>query len=287
MLPAVSRWLRRLAVLALALVAAGGVGYLVLDRPRPGGREAPEAEAMARALHEWLGGDAAWAATGALSWRRGSRGHLWDRRRGLARVDWDGRRVWLRLGDRSGVAERKGRRLEGVELEAALEKGYWMHINDAFWLHPFASMFDPGVRRAVVDGPSGPELLIAYASGGTNPGDAYQWRISADGTPEAWRMWVSILPIGGLEARWSGWTRLPTGLRLSTTQDLGPVHLTVEDLRVGEAMAALEPGADPFAVLLDAPAGGAPSARPSSRPAEAHTETSTAASRPAAAPDGG
>lgn len=244
---------------------------------------------MARALHAWLGGDDAWAATGALSWRRGSRGHLWDRRRGLARVDWDGRRVWLRLGDRSGVAERKGRRLEGVELEAALEKGYWMHINDAFWLHPFASMFDPGVRRALVDGPSGPELLIAYSSGGTNPGDAYQWRIAADGTPEAWRMWVSILPIGGLEARWSDWTRLPTGLRLSTTQDLGPAHLTVEELRVGDTIATLEPDADPFAVLLTAPASG-----PASRPAVADPEappaeaagTSTDTSAPSPAPSG-
>ena len=95
-------------------------------------------------------------------------------------------------------------------------------------------------------------LLVSYASGGLTPGDAYLWRVGPDGTPTAWKLWVSILPIGGVETSWEGWVTLDTGARIST-RHAGPLGLTLEltDVEGAATLDALVDGPDPFAPLFE------------------------------------
>jgi hypothetical protein len=62
-------------------------------------------------------------------------------------------------------------------------------------------------------------------------------------------MWVSILPIPGLEASWEGWTTLPTGARVATEHRVAGLTLRLRDIAAAETLAALEGATDPFAPL--------------------------------------
>jgi hypothetical protein len=62
-------------------------------------------------------------------------------------------------------------------------------------------------------------------------------------------MWVSIVPIGGLEVSWEGWVTLSTGAKISTRHRWGPVELALTDVAAAPTLDALMPGSDPFAEL--------------------------------------
>lgn len=239
------------------VVAAGlvmlGVLYLIVDEPRPTGRQGPEADALVSRLERAVHLDA-WERTGAVRWIfAGKRRHLWDRQRRLARVRWDEVEVLLRLDDRSGIARRAGRRLDGADRREVVEEAYAGWVNDSFWLNPIAHFRGESIERALVsldDGGRG--LLVSYTSGGLTPGDAYLWLPGEEGRPRGWRMWVSILPVGGLEASWEGWQRLETGALIST-RHVGPLGITLElsDVAGAEDLEALLDGEpDPFEPLV-------------------------------------
>jgi hypothetical protein len=225
------------------------VGALMLHRSRPAGERGPEAEALARRMIGAVDGDA-WARTGAVRWTfAGQNAHLWDRRRGLARVRTGDVEVLLRAGQPVGRAWRAGARVTGEDERRLVRKAHEAWINDSFWLNAVVKAFDPGTERARV----GDALLVSYASGGSTPGDAYLWELDAQGRPVSWSMWVSILPIGGVRATWEGWVRLSTGAWISTEHRLaGVVPLRLTDVAGAATLAELEPGPDPFAALLAA-----------------------------------
>ena len=247
-LAAPSRLARTAAVaLAVALaVAACGV-------PRPRVITGPPPDAVARRVQAAVD-TAAWERTGAVRWTFfGGHRHLWDRARDFVRVRWDHDEVLLDLGTLRGVASRDGQPLAADAAAALLDRahGYW--INDAFWLNPVAKMFDPGTRRAIArtrDGSVG--VLVTYASGGRTPGDAYLWLLGPDMRPRAWSMWVSVLPIGGVEVSWEDWTRLATGAWIALRHRTLVLDLRLTDVAGAATLAALEPGPDPFAPLVAA-----------------------------------
>jgi hypothetical protein len=246
------------AIVLLVLTALFGATHLAMrsiSHTLPDGRVAgPEADALARALEASVDGPA-WARTGAVRWlaRTGAR-HLWDRRRGFARVTHGDTTVWLDTATRAGVGERGGQPLEGDALRSALETAYALWINDSFWLNPLVKLFDDGVvrERAYVEyeGRSRTALLASYTKGGLTPGDRYLWIVGDDGRPLAFRIWVSVLPVPGLEITWGGWTQLPTGAWISTEHRLPfGVHASLAEVAGAATLDALEPGPDPFARL--------------------------------------
>lgn len=248
------KWLVRLGIVIVIAVAAVVVAIAVASEPRPSGKSGPAAEALAEAMFEAVNGEA-WAKTRAVTWVFGNRNtHLWDRDRQFAQVSWDDYRVVL---DVSGSAERKrrGQAFRGgqaVDSEASrelIETAYAAFINDSFWLNPIPKVFDAGVTRSTLEVDGRPALLASYSSGGLTPGDAYLWLLDDASRPTAWRMWVSIVPVGGVEVSWEGWQQLSTGAWVSTVHDMGPVTLTLTDVRGAESLEALMPGEDPFVTL--------------------------------------
>lgn len=270
------RWLRRTAIGVLALVGlcvvGGGVTTLALDRPRPEGRRGPEADALARAIQSSVGVDA-FRELGAVAFTFGGRrSHLWDRQRGYDLVTTGDQRVYLRIATKTGrVFEGETEVTEADAVRDALDGAYQAWVNDTFWLNPFPKLFDPGVERALVEEPEGPGtrgLLVTFGQGGVTPGDSYLFLVDEpkappgdDARPTAWRMWVQILPIGGLRTTWEDWVTLPGGARVATTHaGLGPITLELSEVRGAAAPRELVHGSgDPFSVLEvqeeEAPAG--------------------------------
>jgi hypothetical protein len=240
---------RVLAVLVVLLVVTVGVLWAILRHPPTPTTPGPDAEALAHQLVAAVDGDA-WARTGAIRWTVQGRKHLWDRQRGLARVEWRKNRVLLDTSTRKGRVWREGAELgDGADKQQLLDKAYALWINDSFWLNPVVKAFDDGTSRS--RGHVGGEraLLVSYASGGLTPGDKYLWILGDDARPVAWRVWVKILPVKGVQFSWEGWTRLPTGAWIATSHKalgLDAVHLV--DVAAGATLHDIEAD-DPFAPL--------------------------------------
>lgn len=218
--------------------------------PLPKGETGPAADALAREIEAYANPEA-WAETRAVQWTfRGVNRHLWDRDRSLVRVISGDKVAWLRLADRTGVVEQDGVRIEHHRARRDLDAAYARWVNDSFWLNPLVKLFDPGTRRELVPGENG-GLLVIYSSGGVTPGDAYLWEVGPDGAPIAWRMWVQIIPIGGVRTTWEGWITLSTGARISTAHQGFIGTLELSDVKGARSLEALGFDEDPFAVLFE------------------------------------
>jgi len=233
------------------LLLMGALGGLIAHEARPLGHVGPAADALARRIEAAVNLEA-WERTLAVRWTFAGRNrHLWDRARRVHRLERGELMTLLHLDDQTGRAWRDGEELHGTELRGALDEGYAAFINDSFWLNPLAKLFDPGVQRTLVrEAGSSDDLLISYTSGGQTPGDAYLWHVAEDGTPTSWRMWVSIIPVGGVGCSWEGWTELETGARISTVHERGPFTLRLEDVAGAESLMGLMQS-DPFAPLFE------------------------------------
>lgn len=233
-------------VLATLMVIA-----FAAHKPRPKVDQSSQARALASRIERAVN-LSAWNDTRALRWTfAGQHHHLWDRDRGLVRVRWDDVSVLLRTGDISGKAYRGEVELRGDEARALIKKAHAYWINDSFWLNPIAKFHDPGVSLGTVRMDGQPGLLVSYASGGLTPGDAYLWFSEPDGTPRAWRMWVSIIPVGGVNVGWGGWKTLRTGARVSTVHR-GPFGITLRLTSVQGARRLMDLVGrdDPFSAIL-------------------------------------
>ncbi len=233
------------ALLVLGLLAIVVVAYSV-DEPRPEGLPGPEADALARSMEAAVNKEA-WDRTGAVRWSFFDRHHyVWDRDRGLVELRWGESRALFRAADQTGRVWKAGVEQTGEDAEEALRTAHAYWINDSFWLNPVVKLFDPGVERGLVElGDDGHGLLVSYSSGGVTPGDAYLWIPGPDGLPKAWRMWVQIIPIGGIETTWEGWTELDTGAKIATQHSgWGSTMTFISDLAGADDLGGLgvEPG---------------------------------------------
>lgn len=211
------RALKILAVVLILGVVALAVFVYSLNEPRPHATPGPQADALARSMEAAVHKDA-WDRTNVVRWSFFDKHHyVWDKQRGLVEIQWGESRALFRTTDQSGRVWNKGTEQAGKDRDQALRTAYAHWINDSFWLNPVVKLFDPGVERGLVTLDDGRQaLLVTYTSGGVTPGDAYLWIPGPDGLPEAWRMWVQIIPIGGIKTTWQGWVELSTGAKIST-----------------------------------------------------------------------
>lgn len=232
-----------LASLAVLAVIAG----LIANEPRPEGKPGPAADALAHKMQAAVN-IAAWDSTRYVRWSF-PRGHhfFWDRQAEQVQVKWDDMEVLLSTDGPVGKVWEKGQPLSGEAAEAALQKAWAYFCNDSFWLNAPAKVFDPGTKRSLVQAEDGREaLLVEYESGGVTPGDAYLWLLDEDGLPEAYKMWVSIIPVGGIKATWEGWIELSTGAKIAASHLIGPSSLVLENISGGNRLSDVGLEKDPF-----------------------------------------
>lgn len=187
------------------------VFYLVKNESLPEGTSGTEADEMAKRMMESLNYEA-WEATPEISWTfKGIHSYEWDKMENIVTVRWDNHEVILNPEDKSGVVQ-SGENYSASEIQELIETSWNYFNNDSFWLYAPFKVFDPGTERSIVtlkDGRKG--LKVTYTSGGTSPGDSYVWILDENYRPTSVKMWVSILPLGGMEFTWENYLTLETG----------------------------------------------------------------------------
>jgi hypothetical protein len=82
-------------------------------------------------------------------------------------------------------------------------------------------------------------LLVTYSSGGVTPGDSYLWVLDENNVPLYFKMWVKILPIGGIKGTWENWLTTKTGAKIASTHKIGPINSAITDIQTGHVLSDL------------------------------------------------
>ena len=167
------------------------------------------------------------------SFQNGNNVYFWNKQRQVVTVKWDDIVVDLNLKrPKQSKATKDNFEVKGTKKDNLIVKASKNFNNDSFWLVAPFKLFDSGTERKLVqleDGSKG--LLVTYNSGGNTPGDSYLWKVDKTGFPKSYQMWVSIIPIGGLEATWEGWQKMESGAYLPTAHKIGPITLSMGDVK--------------------------------------------------------
>lgn len=232
------RFLRKLFKIVGALFLLALIGffvlYLVYNKPLPESQKGPVADALAEKMLMAINHDA-YKQTRFLEWSfaRGVHKYKWDKENGKVEVKWKDYNVNLNLNDTARSLVYENGKLASAKESRDLISTAWDYFNnDSFWLVAPFKVFDKGTERSIAkleDGSDG--LMISYTSGGTTPGDSYLWKLQSNGFPESYRMWVKIIPIGGIKATWDDWKVMENGLFLPTKHKIGPITIDMGEVR--------------------------------------------------------
>ena len=241
-----------LGIFLLSILAVIIIAGVFLHESRPEGELNKEADDLANEMMKAVN-CAAWDSLEVISWNFGGRNlHLWDKKRHLDRIVYGQYEVLIDLNSRWGIVKKNGQRVEDSKAGKVLEKAWASWANDSFWLNPVCKAFDEGTDRYLVD-IKGEEkgVMVSYQSGGVTPGDSYLWILDKNFRPKEWKMWVKIIPVGGVGSTWENWQTLYNGAQVAGTHmmSLGNVKLELTDISAGTAEMMYSDG-DPFQELL-------------------------------------
>ncbi len=229
------------ASLILIVVIVG----LFIHEPEPIGEPSQEAERLTDKMFTAIN-KSAWDTTKVISWSfAGVHDFIWDKKSHLVQVKWSNKKVLLNVNNITGVAFENEVKVDDAN---DLVKTAWDYFNnDSFWLNAPAKARDNGTIRSVVelnDGRKG--LKVQYTSGGTTPGDSYVWILNEAGLPTSYKMWVSIIPVGGLEFSWSDYFTLYSGAKISQLHSSKVFDLKITDIKAGNSFGDIGIKSDPF-----------------------------------------
>ena len=219
------------AILSMASI----IIYFTFNEPLPKGQAGPQADALAQKMLTAIN-DQAYKNTRYLEWsfRNGNNKYKWDKALGKVKVSWSTTMVDLNLNhtEKSQVFEKGEVISEKHKREKTIQKAIDSFNNDSFWLVAPFKVFDEGVERRIVTSGNGTKsLLVTYTSGGSTPGDSYLWELQPNGFPKSFKLWVKIIPIGGLKATWDDWQLTESGAFLPKTHSLGPITLHMGNVK--------------------------------------------------------
>lgn len=234
-------------IIFLGLIITG----LLAHERRPQGTVGPEADALAERMLEAVN-QTAWDSTHYVQWTfTGNHHYIWDRQNDQVEVRWSNNRVLLHTPTQEGHAWQDGEAVSGDAADNLRETAWSFFCNDSFWLLAFNKVFDPGTERSLVPQPDGSAaLLVTYDQGGVTPGDSYLWILNEDGLPAAWKMWVSVIPVGGLKFTWENWIELSTGAMVALDHKNQLANVALTNVRGGTSLQDLHVEGNPFAEAL-------------------------------------
>ncbi|WP_152537350.1 hypothetical protein [Aquimarina pacifica] len=205
--------------------------YFSLNEKLPKGKSGQEADNFALKIQKAVRHEA-FIQTDYIQWTfRNKHHYIWDKKQGLVTVQWDEHTAYLNLID-SSKSRLKNNTISKSKKEKLLTKALAFFNNDSFWVVAPHKLFDKGVTREIVTLEDNTKaLLVKYASGGTTPGDSYLWKVNKNHLPLTYKMWVSIIPIGGIEATWENWTTTQSGAYISQQHKLLGFGIPISNLK--------------------------------------------------------
>ncbi|MBD0776454.1 hypothetical protein HPE56_01505 [Maribacter sp. ANRC-HE7] len=222
-------------VLSIIFLVGAFAIYLIYNEPVPIGQPGAQADALAHKMVNAVNGKA-YSHTRYIEWsfRDGKHRYKWDKELGKVSVTWDETTVNLNLNNpQKSQVTKAGEVISDMKKrKSTIEKSISMFNNDSFWLVAPFKVFDKGVVRSLVNMDDGSEaLLVSYTSGGSTPGDSYLWELQPNGFPKSFKMWVSIIPLGGMKATWDDWQLTESGAFLPKTHQLGPMTIDMGNVK--------------------------------------------------------
>ncbi|ARV06216.1 hypothetical protein BTO04_05645 [Polaribacter sp. SA4-10] len=207
-----------IGIVLLLLIVSAGIYYFTNNEPLPEGKKGKEADALAIKMFNAINNDA-FENTEILEWSfRGAHFYKWYKQENIVDISWDNNKVILNTKEREKsevyINDKK------VANSVVFKKAQDNFNNDSFWLIAPFKIFDSGTERRIVNYNGKDALLITYTSGGSTPGDSYLWILDDNYFPTSFKMWTSIIPIGGVSATWSDWKSTKTGIKLPTKHKL-------------------------------------------------------------------
>ncbi|MEO1259194.1 MAG: hypothetical protein AAFZ15_10375 [Bacteroidota bacterium] len=244
--------LKVLGFLILIIVVGLFVLWLVNNESEPVGEKGPAADQMAEKMMAAVN-KTAWDSTRYIQWTfaNGNHDYFWDKERNLVKVNWKQNEVLLNTKKVDGKAWQQGVEIRNGDRNELIQTAWSFFCNDSYWLNPMVKAFDPGTERSIVKLEDGREgLKVQYTSGGVTPGDSYVWILDENGRPNAWKMWVKIIPLGGIENSWDGWQTLSTGAEISTQHTFFGKPLDfLTNVKAGMNLSDFGLGEDPFSEI--------------------------------------
>lgn len=225
------KWILGILLFLIAMVFL--VGYL-LNEKEPIGMSTRAADEMGQKMLNALD-KPAWDSTRYLTWKfLGKNYYVWDKLNDQVYVKIKDTETILNTNEITGISRNNEGLLENSANDQAVTNAWNSFCNDGFWLYAPYKIFDPGTSRSIVelkDGRKG--LKVKYSSGGVTPGDAYVWILNEHSMPISYKIWVKIMPIGGLEFSWEEWIEISTGAKLASKHVIKNRTLEITDIKGG------------------------------------------------------
>ena len=222
-----------MGLIVLSMIALFFCMYLMYNENLPDGEQSEAADELAKKMLKAINHES-YKETRFLEWTMAGRNHYkWDKFEQVVDVAWGRYVVHLNTRDpKLSTAQIDGEIIDDASKMEVIEKAVASFNNDSFWLVAPHKAFDPGTERRIVMLENGAQgLLVTYTSGGNTPGDSYLWILEDSGLPRAFKLWVSIFPIGGLEATWEGWKTTESGALLPTRHSLLFLEFEMSNMR--------------------------------------------------------
>jgi len=247
----IAKWIL-IGVLALtAILFIGGYAFIKSkDMPLPVGTNPSGGDQLAQAMLTAVN-KPAFDTIKYMKWNFADRNqYVWDKQINRVQVTMEEDMVLLDLNEVTGKAYSGGIEQIGDGATELVQAAWANWCNDSFWMLAPFKVFDPGTTRTLVPQEGqGMGLLVTYEGGGVTPGDSYLWILNKDNTPSRYRMWTSIIPIGGALASWDEWKTLYNGDRVSTQHDLGVIQVAITNMDAGESLSDIGVSEDIFDAL--------------------------------------
>lgn len=210
-----------IGIILLFFVLAIVFFYFINNEPLPKGKEGKEADALAIKVINSLHHEA-FENTEVIEWSfRGKHFYKWMKREGYVIIEWDNYIVHLfpNQPQKNILFNKEKVKIKNPDPKI-FQQAHSFFNNDSFWLVAPYKIFDEGTKRSIVKHNNKDALLINYTSGGSTPGDSYLWILDDNYLPISYKMWTSIIPIGGVSATWSDWKKTEAGILLPTKHKL-------------------------------------------------------------------
>ncbi len=213
------------------IVAVGFLTYLIYNEPLPTGEKGPKADQLADKMLAAINHEA-YKSTRFIEWSMvGRHFYKWDKQLHRVEIKWKDNQVVLypNTPERNELIAPKD--LSDKQKNKLFKTATNYFNNDSFWLVAPHKVYDPGVERQLVKHNNQDALLVTYTSGGSTPGDSYLWILDETGKPLSFKMWVSIIPVGGVEATWENWITMESGLPLAKIHEIFSFKIDMGELK--------------------------------------------------------